>query len=194
MKKISYSLSIGIVGSKELSKTIFLDTLKMSAIDTNLSDDKLEFLIIFKNIPIKLKVFLAVRLEDLIYNFERIEKLDVLILTLNLNEPDAINYYNIALIDEFNDALSFQGLSILVGMNLGEIINNSPSKNLKISRFHLEKLTKELNLIYCFEIYNNKSDVSEIYDKLLDDFAFRFQYSSPDLFEQAKSYGKHLLG
>ena len=194
MKKISYSLSIGIVGSKELSKTIFLDTLKKSAIETNLSDDKLEFLIIFKHIPIKLKVFLAVRLEDLIYNFERIEKLDVLILTLNLNEPDAINYYNRALIDEFNDALSFQGLSILVGMNLGEIINNSPSKNLKISRFQLEKLTKELNLIYCFEIYNNKSDVSEIYDKLLDDFAFRFQYSSPELFEQAKSYGKHLLG
>ena len=194
MKKVSYSLSIGIVGSKELSKNMFLTTLKKSAIDINLSDDKLEFLIIFKHIPIKLKVFLAVRLEDLIYNFERIEKLDVLILTLNLNEPDAINYYNKALIDEFNDALSFQGLSILVGMNLGEIINNSPSKNLKISRFHLEKLTKELNLIYCFEIYNNKNDVSEIYDKLLDDFAFRFQYSSPDLFEQAKSYGKHLLG
>jgi len=194
LKKVSYSLSIGIVGSKELSKNMFLTTLKKSAIDINLSDDKLEFLIIFKHIPIKLKVFLAVRLEDLIYNFERIEKLDVLILTLNLNEPDAINYYNKALIDEFNDALSFQGLSILVGMNLGEIINNSPSKNLKISRFHLEKLTKELNLIYCFEIYNNKNDVSEIYDKLLDDFAFRFQYSSPDLFEQAKSYGKHLLG
>lgn len=194
MKKISYSLSIGIVGSKELSKRIFLNSLKKSAIDTNLSDDKLEFLLVYKQIPIKIKVFLAVRLEDLIYNFERIEKLDVLILTLNLYEPDAINYYNKALIDEFNDALSFQGLSVLVGMTIDEIFNNSPSKNKKISRFHLEKLTKELNLIYCFEIYNNNSDVTEIYNKLLDDFAFRFHYSSPDLFEQAKVYGKHLLG
>ena len=106
----------------------------------------------------------------------------------------SFTYDGNGLIDEFNDALSFQGLSVLVGMTIDEIFNNSPSKNKKISRFHLEKLTKELNLIYCFEIYNNNSDVTEIYNKLLDDFAFRFQYSSPDLFEQAKSYGKHLLG
>ena len=83
LKKISYSLRIGIVGSRELSKKIFLESLRTTAIDSDLSNDKFEFLIVHKNIPIKIKVFLAVRLEDLIYNFDRIEKLDVLILTLN---------------------------------------------------------------------------------------------------------------
>ena len=192
LKKISYSLRIGIVGSKELSKKIFLESLHTTAIDSDLSNDKLEFLLVYKNIPIKFKVFLAVRLEDLIYNFDKIEKLDVLILTLDLYESDSINYYNKALVEEFSEVLSFQGLSVLVGMNIEQILNNSPSKSLKISRFHLEKLTRELNLIYCYEIYNNNKDISEIYDQILDDFIFRFQYSSPDLFEKAKIYGKHL--
>ncbi len=192
MKKISYSLRIGIVGSKELSKKIFLESLRTTAIDSDLSNNKLEFLIIHKNIPIKIKVFLAVRLEDLIYNFDRIEKLDVLILTLNLYEQDSINYYNKALVEEFSDVLSFQGLSVLVGMNIEQILNKPPSKSLKISRFHLEKLTRELDLIYCYEIYNNNKDVTDIYNQILNDFIFRFQYSSPDLFEKAKIYGKHL--
>ncbi|KKN09038.1 hypothetical protein LCGC14_1050650 [marine sediment metagenome] len=192
LKKISYSLRIGIVGSKELSKKIFLESLRTTAIDSDLSNNKLEFLIIHKNIPIKIKVFLAVRLEDLIYNFDRIEKLDVLILTLNLYEQDSINYYNKALVEEFSDVLSFQGLSVLVGMNIEQILNKPPSKSLKISRFHLEKLTRELDLIYCYEIYNNNKDVTDIYNQILNDFIFRFQYSSPDLFEKAKIYGKHL--
>lgn len=192
LKKISYSIRIGIIGSKDISKIIFLESLRKTAVDSDLSNDKLEFLIVFKNIPIKIKVFLAVRLEDLIYNFDKIEKLDVLILTLNLHEPDSINYYNKALFDEFSDVLSFQGLSILVGLNIEQICNKPPSKNLKISRFHLEKLTRELNLIYCYEIYNNNKDVTDIYNRLLDDYIFRFQYSSPNLFEKAKIYGKHL--
>ncbi len=184
---------MGIVGNKEITKKIFLETLCNSSIDPSLSDDKLEFLIVFQQIPIRIKVFLAVRLEDLIYNFDKIEKLDLLMLTLNLYEPDSINYYNKALIQEFNDALSFQGLSVLVGMNIEQIFNKTPSKNLKISRFHMEKLTKDLNLIYCFEIYNNSKDITEIYDKILNDFVFRFQYSNPELLEKAKTYGKLLL-
>ena len=192
MRKITYSLRIGIVGSKEITKKIFLDRLSMSSIDKNLSDDNLEFLIIYQQIPIKIKIFLAVRLEDLIYNFNMIEKLDVLILTLNLYEPDSINYYNKSLIQEFSEALSFQGLSVLVGMNIEQIFNKTLSKNLKISRFHLEKLTKDLGLIYCFEVYNNNQDITEIYNKIFNDFIFRFQYSNPDLFEKAKIYGKHL--
>jgi hypothetical protein len=50
-----------------------------------------------------------------------------------------------------------------------------------------------LNLIYCYEIYNRKGDVIEIYKKIFDDFVFRFSYSSPELFEQAKNYGNSLL-
>lgn len=193
MKKISYSLRIGIIGNKEQLKEIFLENLTNSAINSNLSEYYYEFLIVFKQIPVKIKIYLHEILENLIYNFENIQKLDVIILTLNLYEPDSLNIINKLLIEEFNETFSFQGLSILVGMNIEQIFSKIPSKKFKISRYQMEKTTKDLNFIYCFEIYNKNRDVNEIYNRILNDFILRFQYSSPELFETAKEYGKRLL-
>ena len=53
LKKISYSLRIGIIGNREQLKEIFLESLASSAIKSNLSDDYSEFLIVFKQIPVK---------------------------------------------------------------------------------------------------------------------------------------------
>ena len=53
-------------------------------------------------------------------------------------------------------------------------------------------MAKYLNLIYCYEISNKNEDVSEIYKKIFKDFLFRFQFTRPDLYEQARSYGKTL--
>ncbi|MFX1366140.1 MAG: hypothetical protein ACFFCE_18515 [Promethearchaeota archaeon] len=193
MKKISYSLRIAIIGNKEQLKTIFFENLIKSAIKTNLSDEYNEFLIVFKEIPIKIRINLYENLNSLIYDFENIQKIDVLILTLNLYKPDSISIVNKLLIEEFNETFSFQGISILVGMNVELILKKIQSKEFKISRFQLEKSTKDLNFIYCFEIFNKNRDVDEIYNTILNDFILRFQYSSPELFDKAKEYGKSLL-
>ncbi len=193
MKKISYSLRIGIIGNREQLKEIFLESLANSAIKSNLSDDYSEFLIVFKQIPVKIKIYLHENLENLIYDFENIQKLDVIILSLDLNKPDSLSIISKLLIEEFNETFSFQGLSILVGMNIEHIFSKTPSKKFKISRFQLEKTTKDLNFIYCFEIFNKNRDVNEIYNTILNDFIIRFQYSSPELFDTAKEYGKRLL-
>jgi len=193
LKKISYSLRIGIIGKKESIKDIFFESLKISAIESNIYDDKYEFFIVFKQIPIKIKIFIADTLEDLIYNFEKVQKLDTIIITLNLYEPASLNTLTKGLLGEFNETFSFQGISILVGMDIENIFNGSPSKNFKISRYQLERITRDLKLIYCFEIINNDSDIHEIYNTILDDFMIRFQYSSPELFETAKNYGKKLM-
>ena len=193
MKKISYSLRIGIIGNREQLKEIFLESLTNSAIKSNLSEDYYEFLIVFKQIPVKIKIYLHENLENLIYDFENIQKLDVIILTLDLYKPDSLGILNKRFIEEFNETFSFQGLSILVGMNIEHIFSKIPLKKFKISRFQLEKTTKDLNFIYCFEIFNKNKDVDEIYNTILNDFILRFQYSSPELFETAKEYGKRLL-
>ena len=193
LKKISYSLRIGIIGNREQLKEIFLESLASSAIKSNLSDDYSEFLIVFKQIPVKIKIYLHENLENLIYDFENIQKLDVIILSLDLNKPDSLSIISKLLIEEFNETFSFQGLSILVGMNIEHIFSKTPSKKFKISRFQLEKTTKDLNFIYCFEIFNKNRDVNEIYNTILNDFIIRFQYSSPELFDTAKEYGKRLL-
>ena len=193
MKKISYSLRIGIIGNRASIRKIFFESLSTSAIISELSDDNYEFLIVFKQIPIKIKIFFAENLDGLISNFEQIQKLDVLILTLNLYEPDSINSINKHLLEEFIETFSFQGISVLVGMDIAQIFNSSPHKNFKMSRFQLEKTTKDLNLIYCFEIFNKNRDINEIYNTIFNDFILRFQFSSPELFETAKDYGKKLL-
>ncbi len=192
MKKISYSLRIGIVGNKEFIEEIFLDTLNKFAIESKISDEIYEFLIVYKQIPIKIRVFLAETLENLIKSFERIQKLDVIIITLNLYDKDGLNTINKYIVELFTDTFLFKGLSVLVGMDIEHIFKKTPSRSLKISRFQLEKMTKDLNLIYCFEIFNKNRDVNEIYNTLLNDFILRFQYSSPELFEKAKIFGKRL--
>ena len=95
--------------------------------------------------------------------------------------------------EEFCETYSFQGLSILVGVDIENIFDRSPSEKVKISRYQLEKITKDLKLIYCFEIINNDSDINEIYHTIFKDFLIRFQYSNPDLYKAARDYGKKLM-
>ena len=194
LKKIRYSLRIGLIGSRNSGKELLLNYLDDIAIEKNHSDDKFEVLLVHKGIPFKIKVFLAENLIEVIseqsINFG---KLDVLIIILNLNDLNSIKEFEKDIFEEFRQFFLFQGLSILAGMDVEQILKGSPSNNLRISRFNLIKKAKELNILYCFEIHNKERDISEIYNKLLNDFIFKFQYSTPELFEQAKVYGRELF-
>ncbi len=162
------------------------------AIETKSSKESFGFLIVFRQIPIKIKLFITESLESIIDNYEYIEKLDVIILTLNLYDRNSLNAINKHLVEEFYETFLFQGISVLVGMDIEHLFNKSPSKKYKISRFKLEKITQDLNFIYCFELFNKMRDINEIYNTLFNDFILRFQYSNPELFETAKEYGKEL--
>ena len=192
MKKVSYSLRIAIIGDKAFNEQIFLDNLRNVAIDSTFSEDIPEFFIVFNYVPIKIKVFLAESLELITHDYDKIEKLDVLILTANLYNPKSMIDYDKTNIEDFIEIFSFSGLSILAGMDVEKIIGKSRSNKLKISRYKLKNIARELNLIYCFEIYDKQNDITEIYDKIFSDFYFKIQYSNPELFEQAKIYGKEL--
>jgi hypothetical protein len=193
LKEIRYSLRIGIIGEKGLIRDIFLEPLSKSALEFDFSEENNIFKIVFKQIPIKIKAFLAENLNNLLYKFDKIKKLDILIITLNLHESESLSNINRKILEEFNTQFSFNGISVLVGMDLEQIFNKTPSKEYKISRFQLENLTKDLDLIYCYEIFNKDKDIDEIYDKLLNDFIIRFQYSNRELFEKVKNYGKKLI-
>ena len=194
MKKISYTLNLGLVGSyksgEDSGKGIFIDFLKDKAVEYNL-DDYHEFLIIFNQIPIRMKIFPVEDINELILNYDKIKKLDIIVLTLNMHEFNSINEYEKQSFEEFEKYYKFRGSSILVGIDV-EKIYRSTSKNSRISYFDLIKKAKELNILYCFEIQNKNRDLSELYNRVLDDFIFKFQFSSPELFNQAKSYGKEL--
>jgi len=186
-------LRIGIVGNKDYNKEIFLGGILQFAINITSSESYSDFLVVVEDIPIKIKVFMVQNLEELITNFNKIEKLDVIILTVNLFDPKSIYQYYKDILEEFNEIYYFQGVSILIGVDTEHIFKKQPSKNQRISRYSLEEITKYLNLIYCYEIYNKNEDIIEIYKKIFNDFIFRFRYSSPELFEQAQLYGKSLV-
>jgi len=114
LKKISFSLRIGIIGNIEFIKEIFFESLSSLTLDSNLSEGNYEFLMVFRQIPIKIKIFLAENLENIINDFENIQKLDIIILTLNLYEADPLRAINKKLLKDFNEIFSFQGLSVLV--------------------------------------------------------------------------------
>ncbi|MFX1477228.1 MAG: hypothetical protein ACFFCI_03765 [Promethearchaeota archaeon] len=193
MKKISYNLRIGIVGNVNYNKTIFLTSIKDFVIKSEILSEISVIKIVFKEIPINLIVFLSESLEDLVNNYAKIENLNVIIFTVDLRNLKSMKQYEKDLIDKFHEIYSFQGISMLVGLNLKQILKNKISKKLKVSRFTLEDTAKYLNLIYCYEIYNKAEDIIEIYNKILNDFLFRFRYSSPESFTQARIYGRNLL-
>lgn len=193
MKELRYSLRIGFIGEKGLIREIFLENLTKSAVEFDFSRENYVFEIVFKQIPLKIKTYLAENLENLLYKVNKIKKLDILIITVNLYEAESLNNINRKRMEEFNSQFNFNGLTVLVGMDLEQIFNKSPSGKYKISRFQLEKITKDLNLIYCYEIFNKDKDIEEIYAKLLNDFLIRFQYSNRELFEKVKDYGKKLI-
>lgn len=194
MKKISYALHIGLIGNNNSGKELILNYLEDNAIEKNYSDDQFEVLLVHKGIPFKLKIFLAKNLIEVVSEQPtKFGKLDILILILNLNDLSSIKEYDKENFEEFRQFFLFQGLSILIGINVEQILKGSPSKNLRISRFNLIKKAKELNIIYCFEIHNKKRDISDIFNKILNDFIFKFQYAAPELFEQAKIYGRELI-
>lgn len=198
MKKISFSLHLGLVGLQDAGKEIFLDFFKEKAIETNYTNEgekkkEYEFFLVFKEIPIKIKVFLAEHIKEITFNYEDIKRLDVMILALNLYNLSSKNKYFKEDFVEFLESYSFNGMSALIGLDVELILANTPSKDFRISRYNLVQKAKELDVLYCFEILNRKSDLLELYNKILGDFTFKFQFTNPEILEQAREFGRTLL-
>ena len=198
MKKINFSLHLGFAGLKDSRKEIILDLLKQKSIETDYINDVdnskvYEFFLVFNQIPIRLKAFLTEDIKEIIKNHDDIKRIDIMLLTLNLYNSSSINRYNKKDFDDFIKRYNFNGMSALVGLDVDLILHNAPSKEFRISRFNLVQKAKELNLLYCFELLNNKSDLIELYNKLLEDFTFKFQFTNPEILQKAKEYGKTLI-
>ncbi len=106
---------------------------------------------------------------------------------------NALDYYNKENLDKLRNLIEFKGVSVLIGINTDQIYEKPINPNhFRISKTNLINKAKELNVIYCFEIQYKYKDLSEFYDKVLNDFVYKFQFKSPELFEQARNYGKEL--
>jgi len=193
LKKVTYSLHLGLIGSETSGKEIFIEFLKEKGYEYNdFSNNGFhEALLIFDQIPIKMKIFSMEDLNALVLNYEKIKKLDMIILAMSIYEIDSIKEINKELFENFEKDYSFQGSSVLVGIDVESVISSN-SQNIRISQSDIINKAKELNILYTFEITNKSTDLSELFNKILDDFIFKIRIKTPELFDQARNYGKEL--
>ncbi len=193
MKKITYSLHLGLTGSETSGKEIFIEFLKEKGYEyyESSKDGFHEVLLIFDQIPIKMKIFSLEDLNSLLLNYEGIKKLDMIILAMNIYEINSIKEINKEIFENFEKDYAFQGSSVLAGIDV-ESVNSSNSQNVRINQSDMIDKAKELNILYTFEITNKSADLSELFNKILDDFIYKIRIKTPELFDQARNYGKEL--
>ena len=201
MKKITYTINFAFISSNissnELEKEIFIEYLKKMAIENNvreknnINESPLEFLIIFREIPIKIRLFLYKSFENIKFNNEKITNIDVIVFIFNILDFNSLQSFNLESFEEFKKNISFTSrISVLAGIDLEN--NNNVDKN-RISRNQMIEKSKDLDVLYTYEIKKDDRDISQFFEKILDDFVLKFYYSSPELFDLAKLYGKELL-
>jgi hypothetical protein len=189
LKKIWFNLNIGIIGSIESFKSIFLKIIKEISIDECKTSDEgshTKALILFDSIPIMLKVFLAENFDDLINHYKSVKNTELLLLLVDMESRENFNKLSRQKLIEINEIFLNDLNFLLIGVNSNSISNSKISDNLLIEK------AKKINAIYCFKVNLDESDIIDILETILKDFIFKYKFTSPELFEKAKSYGKLL--
>ncbi len=192
LKEISFSINLGLVGTEDSEKMIFLDYLKQIALNFASEDLIWKFSFLFNGIPIKLKAILAESFEDLIIKKIPFKKFDAIIIAANIYNDKSIDNINIENYTKFSQRLLFDGISVLAGIDPFLILKEKPPNDRRINEFSLIQKTRELELLYCFKIQNLQRDVKDVFDKILNDIILKFEFLYPELFERDKAYGRIL--
>ena len=192
MKKIKFSLNLGIIGADGSGIDFLIDYLKQSTLKNDKSEKLNEFLIMYNDIPVKIKVFNGKDFNQLNERYENIRRIDAIIIMIDIYDLNSFNEDLFKGFEEFNTLYMFKGVSILAGIDKFFIENGVVSDKLRISRINLIQKTKDLDFLYCFEIQNKNNDILEIFDKIIDNFMIKVRNINPELLERAKTYGKEL--
>ena len=192
MKKIKFSLNLGIIGADDSGIDFLIDYLKQSALRNDSNEKLNEFLIMDHDIPVKIKVFNGKDFNQLNERYENIRRIDAIIVIIDIYNLNSFNGDLFKGFEEFNTLYMFKGVSVLAGIDKFFIENGVVSDKLRISRINLIQKTKDLGFLYCFEIQNRNNDILEIFNKFIDNFMKKVRNINPELLERAKTYGKEL--
>ena len=192
MKKIKFSLNLGIIGANDSGIDFLIDYLKRSALRNDCNEKLNEFLIIYHDFPVKIMVFNGKDFNQLNERYENIRRIDAIILIIDIYNLNSFNGDLFKGFEEFNTLYMFKGVSILAGIDKFFIENGVLSDKLRINRINLIQKTKDLGFLYCFEIQNINNDILEIFNKIINNFMIKLRNINPELLERAKTYGKEL--
>lgn len=149
------------------------------------SNRRINFFILFKNIPFRLELFFYEDGQSFIQHKDLKKKFDVIFFMLNINSIDFIEHLN----------LQYKRIQELLNKDVMYILVVFTSKLQDIdkeTRELLISISNKLNLLYTFTLPKKNPELSTVFRQILKDFKFQFNYSSPELFERAKIYGKKM--
>ena len=72
-------------------------------------------------------------MDQIIYNYDKITNLDVILLALNIYDPNSIEQYKCEKLEELNEYFMFRGFTTLVGIATEKILKKDYPE-IKISR------------------------------------------------------------
>ena len=194
MKDVHFSLNLGLIGTDNSRIEIILEYLKEKTKLTSSKDSISEFQFIYENVPLKLRIFQFKHFEDLNSDINHLKKLDVIIITVNIYNDQAISKLNLNTYKEFCEKFMFNGIAVLVGIDPFLIEQKNPPASRKINEIVLIQKTKELNFHYCFKIQNSQRDIADIFNKILNYMNLKLEFINPEMFERVKTNSKNFVG
>ena len=172
---------------------IFLNYLNTISLSSEREGEEEEIFLIQDDLPIKIKPFTVLNLEDLITQFNDIKKINILICLLNLKEKNSLQLFNLTNYTKFVNIFKFKGIPALVGVDLDKDSEDNIINQKGLNEFSLISKARELKFIYCFKLSDPLKELSQIYNTLFRDVLQKFKILNPNLFEKAKLYALDLI-
>ena len=194
MKDIYFSLNLGLIGTDDSRIDIILDYLKEKTKLISTKGSISEFQFLYENVPLKMKIFQFKHFEDLTNEINRLNKLDAIIVAINLYNDQAISKLSLDNFKEFCEKFMFNGSTVLVGIDPYLIEQNNPPTSRKINEFALIQKTNELKFHYCFKIQNPQRDISDIFNKVLNHVILKLEFTNPEVFQRVKTNREDFVG
>ncbi|MFW9946801.1 MAG: hypothetical protein ACFFDX_08235, partial [Candidatus Odinarchaeota archaeon] len=102
MKKIKFSLNLGIIGADDSGKDFLIDYLKRIALKNENNEKLNDFLIMYQDIPVKIKVFHGKDFNQFNERYENIRRLDTIIIIIDIYDLNSFNGDLFRGFEEFN--------------------------------------------------------------------------------------------
>jgi len=191
LKKILYNLHCAIIGLKEFSKHIIGDYVVTNLenrhnLQKNLiSQDKWNCLVLFHDVPFNLEITFFETAESILEKLSYKDYFDIIFLTVNLAENNPLEKLQ-QRYEQIREFSKKDTMYILIHFTSVEKEIQNEFNDSLIS------VSKKLDMLYCFLLDKSYPELSHLFKRILSDFEFQFKYSSPELFERAKAYGKKL--
>jgi len=176
-----------LLGTEDSRLDIFIDYLKEKSSKFTSENLVYEFFLQFEGIPLKLRIAIANKFEDLIHRIDDFKHFDAIITAVNIYNDNSISNYTLQNYTDFRNYFIFNGISVLVGVDPFLAFHKDPPNKRNITEFSLIQKTKELEFLYCFKIQDVKKDISDFFSKILNYINLKLKFLNPELFKRAKS-------